>query len=112
GVKTRIGSQDVLEYRKKFTVPSSWKNKRILLNLDAVNWEARVELNKKLVGVHKGGYDRFSFDITDFLNAQGEQTLVVTVTNPLDHGSQPRGKQTLFPNRIWYTSSSGIWQSV
>ncbi|MGH7952074.1 MAG: LamG-like jellyroll fold domain-containing protein, partial [Limisphaerales bacterium] len=34
------------------------------------------------------------------------------VYNPVDNGSQPRGKQTLYPGGIMYTSSTGIWQPV
>ena len=29
-----------------------------------------------------------------------------------DKGYQPRGKQVLTPNGIWYTPVSGIWQTV
>ncbi|MCK7540587.1 MAG: hypothetical protein MZV63_61705 [Marinilabiliales bacterium] len=38
--------------------------------------------------------------------------MVVRVTDPTDRGRQPRGKQVNTPGGIWYTPSSGIWQSV
>ena len=37
----------------------------------AVDWEAKVSVNGKELGVHRGGYDDFSFDITAALNASG-----------------------------------------
>jgi beta-galactosidase/beta-glucuronidase len=36
----------------------------------------------------------------------------VAVTDPTDAGTQPRGKQVRKPGSIWYTSTSGIWQTV
>ena len=99
-------------YRRSFTVPSAWSGRRIILHFDAVNWQAAVYVNGQSLGVHKGGYDPFSFDITPYLTGSGSQELIVQVYSPMDNGGQPRGKQTLYPGGIMYTSSSGIWQPV
>jgi hypothetical protein len=64
------------------------------------------------VGSHRGGYDGFSFDITAALKPSGEQEIVVAVWDPTDAGPQPRGKQVSKPEGIWYTPTSGIWQTV
>jgi hypothetical protein len=98
-------------YRRMFTVPSSWNGKRIILHLDAVNWQATVYVNGQEVGVHQGGYGPFSYDITSCLNG-GTNELILKILSPEDNGSEPRGKQTLHPAGIMYTSSSGIWQPV
>jgi hypothetical protein len=99
-------------YRTTFTVPSGWSGQRIILHMDAVTWQSQVYINGRSVGTHKGGYDPFSYDITPELNGSGAQELIVQVYSPEDNGSQPRGKQTLYPGGIMYTSSSGIWQPV
>src|SRR5215469_2215299 len=96
-------------YRRTFTVPAGWSGKRIILHLDAVDWQATVYVNGQLVGVHQGGYDPFSYDITTYLNG-GSNELIIGVYSPEDNGGEPRGKQTLNPGGIMYTSSSGIWQ--
>lgn len=96
-------------YRRTFTVPSAWSGKRIILHLDAVDWQATVYVNGQKIGTHKGGYDPISYDITSYLNG-GTNELIVNVYSPEDNGGQPRGKQTLYPGGIMYTSSSGIWQ--
>ncbi|KAB2653099.1 MAG: beta-galactosidase [Verrucomicrobia bacterium] len=101
-----------LWYRRSFTIPVAWQGNRILLHFGAVNWEATVHLNGRELGVHRGGYDGFSFDVTDSLRQGAENELVVAVWNPLDVGGYPRGKQTDKPGGIWYTPSSGIWQTV
>ncbi len=103
---------DRLWYRRTFSLPSPWKGKHILLHFGAADWEATVYVNGKLMGMHRGGYDPFSFDITDALNAGGPREIIVGVFDPCDEGDQPRGKQVRNPNGIWYTPCTGIWQTV
>jgi beta-galactosidase/beta-glucuronidase len=112
GVQKRVGEENELWYKNSFTVPTAWKNKKILLHFGAVDWKTDVWVNNIKVGTHKGGYTPFFFDITPFLNKSGEQTLVVKVWDPTDKGYQPRGKQTSEPRGIWYTPVTGIWQTV
>ncbi|WP_419801321.1 glycoside hydrolase family 2 protein [Mucilaginibacter sp.] len=103
---------DRIWYRRKFTVPASWKGEKILLHFGAVDYESEVFINGKSMGIHTGGYDPFSFDITSALTKTGEQEIAVRVFDPTDNGGQPRGKQTLHPQGIMYTSTTGIWQTV
>ena len=99
-------------YRRMITVPPAWSGKKIILHLDAVSWESEVFINGTSVGIHKGGYDPISYDITDQIKGDGPQELIVRVYAPVDNAGEPRGKQTLYPHGIMYTPSSGIWQPV
>ncbi|HZU36548.1 MAG TPA: beta-galactosidase, partial [Gemmataceae bacterium] len=99
-------------YRRLFDLKKDWAGQHVLLHFGAVNWEANVWLNGKKLGTHRGGYDGFSFDITDVLKKDGLQELVLSVWNPIDEGQQPRGKQVRKPHGIMYTASTGIWQTV
>ena len=112
GVQKTVGDQHELWYKREFTVPAAWKNKTILLNFGAVDWKTDIWINDIQVGSHKGGYTPFSFDITPFLAAGKAQKLVIRVWDPVDKGFQPRGKQVETPGGIWYTSVTGIWQTV
>ncbi len=103
---------DRIWYRRMFTVPKAWTGKRVLLHFGAVDWESVVFVNGARVGTHRGGYDPFSFDITEALKPSGEQEIVVGVHDPSDAGDQPRGKQVRKPGGIWYTPCTGIWQTV
>ena len=103
---------DRLWYRRTFEVPKAWAGKRVHLNFGAVDWEASVYVNGTNVGTHRGGYDPFAFDITDRLKPGAEQELIVGVYDPSDSGDQARGKQVRSPEGIWYTSTTGIWQTV
>jgi Glycosyl hydrolases family 2, TIM barrel domain/Glycosyl hydrolases family 2, sugar binding domain/Glycosyl hydrolases family 2 len=112
GVMMRVSPDDRVWYRRSFTRPAAHPSGRLLLHLGAVDWETTVWVNGKEVGTHRGGYDPFSFDITAALKPGGEQELVVAVWDPADAGTQPRGKQVRQPRGIWYTPTTGIWQTV
>lgn len=99
-----------LWYKRAFTVPAGWSGKRVKLNFGAVDRKATVYVNGQQVGQHSGGYDAFSFDITPFLRS-GSNDLVVGAFDPTT-GDDMLGKQTLSPGGIFYTPSSGIWQTV
>ncbi|WP_416340516.1 glycoside hydrolase family 2 protein [Proteiniphilum sp.] len=96
-----------LWYRRKFTIPNDWNNKKVLLHFGAVDHIATIFMNGKKVGTHTGGYDAFTFDITDFLEA-GENILTVGAHDPND-GKSACGKNGA---RGDYTFTSGIWQTV
>ena len=103
---------DRVWYRRTFEVPAAWKNRRVWLNFGAVDWEANVFVDGKSVGTHRGGFDPFSFDITEFLGPNPQHEIVVGVFDPTSDGAQPHGKQVTKPEGIWYTPSTGIWQTV
>lgn len=111
GVQKRVGSDNELWYQRDFSVPSKWKNNKILLHFGAVDWKADVWVNDVKVGQHTGGYTPFSFDITPAL-VNGKNTVMVKVWDSTDQGYQPRGKQVNKPEGIWYTPVTGIWQTV
>jgi len=112
GVMKSLSENDQLWYRRSFGVPDGWHGRRVLLHFGAVDFEANVWVNGSKVGQHRGGYDGFTFDVTDSLNSSGPNELLVSVVDPTDAGTQPRGKQVRKPHSIWYTPTSGIWQTV
>jgi lysophospholipase L1-like esterase len=119
GVGRRLNSlpgrtylNSLLWYHRTFQVPPLWESRRTWLHFGAVDWEATVWLNGKQLGIHRGGYDGFSFDVTDALKKDGSNELVVAVYDPTFEGGYPRGKQIDQPAGIFYTPCSGIWQTV
>jgi len=91
-------------------IPGGKKGSRTLLHFEAVDHDATVEVNGHELAHHSGGYDAFTVDITNALQA-GENHLKVTVVDKTAD-FQPGGKQSRRPSGIWYTPCSGIWQSV
>ena len=110
-VNKALTADQRLWYRRTVNVPTNWAGQRVLLHFGAVDYECTLWVNGGMVGSHTGGSDAFSFDITDYLK-DGQNQLTLGVTDPTSTGEQPRGKQLLNPNGIWYTPVSGIWQTV
>jgi len=99
-------------YKRDISIPSNMQGQQILLHFGAVDWRCKVFVNGTEVGFHEGGYDPFSFNITNALTSSQEQEVVVQVYDPSSAGGQPRGKQIDRPGWIQYTPASGIWQTV
>ncbi len=109
---------DSITYRRHFTIPDDWADsERILLHFEAVDWEAAIIVNGQLVGVHRGGYDPFTFDISELLRQEGKyergvfHELLVSVYDPTQNGG-PCGKQSTNPQGTQCGPVSGIWQTV
>ncbi len=111
GLKRTLLPGENLWYQRTFDPPALKRGERLLLHFGAVDFEATVLVNDRKVGGHSGGYQNFSFDITAALK-QGRNDLKVKVWDPTEAGPNPHGKQMLKPHGIFYTPSSGIWQTV
>ncbi|SDE85269.1 Glycosyl hydrolases family 2, TIM barrel domain [Mucilaginibacter pineti] len=111
GVKKALLPNQNLWYKRSFQKPALKTGERVQLNFGAVDYQATVFVNSTQVGQHEGGYTEFSFDITSALK-DGSNEIVVKVFDPSDQGVGPHGKQVLNPKDIYYTPTSGIWQTV
>ncbi len=69
-------------YRKQFSVPDSFAEKRIRLLFEGVDYFATVWLNGQKLGEHEGCFVPFEFDVTSHLNKTGPNQLTVKVTCP------------------------------
>ena len=110
GVHEVFGEEKNLFYRKRFTLPAGFRKDRVLLHVGAADQEASVWVNDRYVGSHIGGYQPFSFEITEFLRE--ENTVVIRVRDHLSEKILPYGKQCHKRGGMWYTPVSGIWQTV
>ncbi len=109
GLCTPPADNVFVEYRKTFALPEGFNRGRVLLHFGAADAYAWVGLNGHPVGEHRGGYEAFSFDVTEYL--QAENVLEVNCVDCLNHVS-PYGKQRADRGGMWYTPVSGIWQTV
>ncbi len=113
GVMQLIKANQRLWYRRNINLPSDWDNRRVLLHFQAADWETSVYLNGQRLGQHRGGYDPFTFDLTNFLHT-GANELVVCCWDATEYQAQALGKQIMPENRqgFRYQPTSGIWQTV
>ncbi len=99
-------------YRRLVEIPrtDAWKGKRVILTIGAADFFTDCWCNGKHLGHHEGGYTPFEFDLTDALvekDGKRAALIVLRVEDPMDNREQPVGKQWR-----WYTTTSGIWQTV
>ena len=112
GVGRSLQPGQTLWYRREVIVPQGFipTDGRLLLHFGAVDQEAAVYWNGRLLGRHMGGYNAFTLDATDALGPRN--SLVVRVHDDTDASFHSRGKQKTRRGGIWYTPQSGIWQTV
>jgi hypothetical protein len=98
----------VIWYRTTLQLPADWPlDACIAVSFGAVDYRATVFLDGVLVGDHEGGYDPFEVELATIHGGE-EHILVVRVEDPSADPDRPHGKQ----GGIWYTPTSGPWQSV
>jgi len=109
-VEQRFQPDEALWYRRTVNLEKR-ADRRYRLNFEAVDYESTLWINGRKIGSHTGGNLPFSFDVTKPLR-EGENEIVLRVTDATDTAYQLHGKQRLQPRGIWYTPVSGIWQTV
>eukprot|EP00439_Symbiodinium_sp_Y106_P021580 s4969_g2.t1 len=130
GLQRRISEYELLWLRREVSLPADWQ--RVLLHVDACDWECAVFADGSLLGIHRGGYDPFMFELAVHGGKDDTVQLTIRVRDPTDSGCeyavdddqpprcdqccqtgwQPRGKQSLQPGFIMYSAASGPWQSI
>lgn len=110
GIHKNVDENQHLYYHTSFKVDKAWEDRKILLNFDGSDYYTTVWLNGKEIGTHTGGYDRFTFNITDFIKKGEKQDLIVRVSDPQNKVFKAQGKQNNGSNQ--YERASGIWQTV
>ena len=110
GIDLHEDKYDAFVYRKHFSLENGFNRGRVLLHFGGVSNYAEVVLNGHTLGIHRGAYEPFFFDITDKL--EETNTLEVYAKNILGDNLLPYGKQSRKRGGMWYTPTSGIWQTV
>src|SRR5882724_9849881 len=85
-------------YRHTFTLPSTYANKTMWLEFDGAYRNCLVWLNGHILGRHVSGYTSFSFDVSQYANPGGTNTLVVRVDASRFEG--------------WFYEGAGIYRHV
>ena len=114
-IATHFPEGTPLEYRRCFVLPEGFHKGRVLLHIGAADQIAEVTVNGHKIGRHVGGYEAFSFDITDALTDPAVElfnVLCITCWDDLRDKTHPYGKQVMKRGGMWYTPVSGIWQTV
>ena len=132
GVHERFSEVDYIWYHRSFSLPADFMktaSDRVLLHIGAADQKAVIWVNGQKVGEHVGGYEAFSFDITEYLRREAADcespetpfsgpespvlhTIDIQITDNLSQFVLPYGKQCQKRGGMWYTPTTGIWQTV
>lgn len=85
-------------YRKSFSVAPEDRSRRIRIDFDGVYRNSQVWLNGFYIGTEPSGYESFGYDVTDYINFDRPNTLVVRVDATTDEG--------------WFYEGAGIYRHV
>lgn len=107
----RKGFVENVWYRRTVEVPQEWAGKRVWLRIGACDWRTTVWCDGKPLGTHTGGNGLFSFELPA---GSGPRELLIHAFDDTRSGLQQTGKQahTEKSESIFYTRTTGIWQSV
>lgn len=105
---------DTIDYHRVVEVPRDWAGRRILLHFGGVDFHADVFVNAAWVGSHTGGSSPFTLDVTHALRPGEPADLTVAVSDYINAGDQPGGKQSHYAKShgCYYTRTTGIWQTI
>ncbi len=98
--------QFISTYRKRFRLPEARDGRRVYINFDGAMIACTVYLNGHTLGDHEGGYTPFSFDITDYLNENGDNLLTVHLDSTERPDIPPYG------GVVDYLTFGGIYREV
>ena len=112
GIGDETCHENVWYHRNLCVDTEKLKGNRYILHFEGSDYITKVWVNGQFAGSHRGGYTRFSFDITRLLH-DGNNDLTVKVEDSLDM-QQPRGKQRWQDHNYacWYVQTTGIWKTV
>lgn len=88
-------------YRKNLFIGDVAKDKVVYLYFEGVNQVAEVYINDKYVGIHKGGYTRFCFDVSSFINVGSDNQISIRVDNSHDEQISPLSADFTFFGGIY-----------
>ena len=78
-------------YSKDLDIPADYKGKRFFLKFDGASSVTNVFFNSNFIGEHKGAYNSFTFEITEFVNYSGKNSISVICDNSLRLDVAPQG---------------------
>jgi beta-galactosidase len=85
-------------YRKSFRVPATDSGRRLVLEFDGVFRNSSVWVNGHLLGIEPSGYHGFRYDMSEYLNYGGDNTVAVRVDATMEEG--------------WFYEGAGIYRHV
>lgn len=103
----------IVWYQREFSASVS-SSESLVLHFGAVDFKCDVWIDGQHIGNHSGGHTSFSFDISEYVDKANKHIITVRAEDPVHDEELTRGKQNWTGESagIWYTNTTGIWQTV
>ena len=98
--------------RKEFTLPESWKTKRVILDFEAIAGFAKIYVNGQLAGDNLNIFFATQLDITSLLKEGVNEIVVGVAKASLTDVPGPYGRRNYVAGSFWGQHIAGIWQDV
>ena len=99
-------------YRKHFKLPKSAKGKKVFIEFEGVRQGADFYLNGKHIGLHENGVMAVGFDLTPYLNFNGENVIAVRVDNDWQYRERATGSRFQWNDQNFNANYGGITKNV
>lgn len=88
-------------YRKSLFIGKENQGKVVQIYFEGANQVVELYVNGKLAGTHKGGYTRFTFDITSYIEYDKNNLIAISVDNSYDASIPPLSADFTFFGGIY-----------
>lgn len=103
---------DTCRYTKHFTAPSHWQGKHIFIEFEGARQAAEVWLNGNRLGLHENGVMAFGFELTPYININGENTLEVLTDNNWSYREKESNSTYQWNNKNFNMNMGGLCKNV
>jgi beta-galactosidase len=102
----------VMWYRKHFRLPATDKGKKVFIEFEGARQAAEVYLNGVKVGLNENGIMAFGFDLSSYINYDGDNLLAVRVDNNWNYHEQATNSTYQWSNKNFNANYGGLSKNV
>lgn len=101
-------------YKKEFSVPMSYADKKVFLEFEAARQAAHVYLNGQLLdGVSENGFIPFGYDLTPYLKFGETNQITVMVDNSFPYYAEGTAEDILsWHDSHWHPTHGGLYRNA
>ena len=99
-------------YTKEFTIPEEYSGKRIYIEFEAARQAAKISLNGNMLeGTYENGFIPFGYDLTDYINYGGVNTITIMVDNSFPYTAEGTNVKLPWHDSHWQPTMGGLYRN-
>lgn len=105
-------STGIAWYRKHFKLPANAKGQKVFLEFEGIRQAGEFFVNGKSIGIHENGVMAFGFDITDFINYDGDNVVAARIDNDWNYREKSTNTKFQWEDKNFNVNYGGITKNV